>query len=86
MIEICLAGVSTGRVEDVSRVVREGSPGTLDRTGFPCGRWRRTGTDSAIERLDREVRGRTRAAGTFHDGRSALMLVAARLKYVVESE
>ena len=29
---------------------------------------------------------RTRVVGTFPDGRSALMLVTARLKYVAESE
>ena len=36
--------------------------------------------------LNREIRRRTRVVGTFPDGRSALMLVTARLKYVAESE
>ena len=40
---------------------------------------------SAIERLNREIRRRTRVVGTFPDGKSALML-AARLKYVADSE
>ena len=40
----------------------------------------------AIERLNREIRRRTRVVGTFPDGKSALMLVTARLKYVAESE
>ena len=35
--------------------------------------------------LNREIRRRTRVVGTFPDGRSALMLVTARLKYVAES-
>ena len=43
-------------------------------------------TNNAIERLNREVRRRTRVVGTFPDGKSALMLVTARLKYVAESE
>jgi putative transposase len=35
-----------------------------------------------MERLMREIRRRTRVVGTFPDGSSALMLVAARLRYV----
>ena len=41
---------------------------------------------SAIERLNREIRRLTRVVGTFPDGKSALMLVTARLKYIVENE
>ena len=41
---------------------------------------------NAIERLNREIRRRTRVVGTFPDGKSALMPVTARLKYVVENE
>ena len=48
--------------------------------------WRRIRTNNAIERLNREIRRRTRVVGTFPDGNSALMLVTARLKYVAESE
>lgn len=48
--------------------------------------WRRIRTNNAVERLNREIRRRTRVVGTFPDGKSALMLVAARLKYVADSE
>lgn len=41
---------------------------------------------SAIERLNREILRRTRVVGTFPDGKSALMLVTARLKCIVENE
>ena len=41
---------------------------------------------NAIERLNREIRRRTRVVGTFPDGKSALMLAAARQKYIVENE
>ena len=34
----------------------------------------------------REIRRRTRVVGTFPDGNSVLMLVTARLKYIVEHE
>jgi putative transposase len=38
-------------------------------------------TNNALEHLLREVR-RTRAVGAFPDGKSALMLAAAKLRYV----
>lgn len=44
------------------------------------------GVNDAIERLNREIRRRTRVVGAFSDGKSALMLGTARLKYVVDSE
>lgn len=43
-------------------------------------------TNNRIERINREIRRRTRVVGTFPDGNSALMLVTARLKYIVEHE
>lgn len=42
--------------------------------------------NNGIERINREIRRRTRVVGTFPDGNSALMLVTARLKYIVEHE
>ena len=36
--------------------------------------------------VERHKRRRTRVVGTFPDGKSALMLAAARLKYVADSE
>ena len=74
------------RLGEAARAVREGSPETLAYTAFPREHWRRIRTNNAIERLNREIRRRTRVVGTFPDGRSALMLVTARLKYVAESE
>ena len=74
------------RLKEAARVVRDGCAETLTYTRFPREHWRRIRTNNAIERLNREVRRRTRVVGTFPDGRSALMLVTARLKYVAESE
>ena len=74
------------RLGEAARVVREGSPETLAYTAFSREHWRRIRTNNAIERLNREIRRRTRVVGTFPDGKSALMLVTARLKYVAESE
>lgn len=39
-----------------------------------------------IERLNREIRRRTRVVGCFPDGDSALMLVCAHIRYVTANE
>lgn len=74
------------RLGEAARVVRAGYAETLTYTGFPREHWARIRPNNAIERLNREVRRRTRMVGAFPDGKSALMLVTARLKYVAESE
>ena len=68
------------------RTVRDGFAETLAYTEFPPEHWRRIRTNNGIERINREIRRRARGVGTFPDGNSALMLVSARLKYIVEHE
>ena len=53
---------------------------------FPDGHRRRIRTNNMIERLNREIRRRTRVVGSFPDGNSALMLVCARIGYVTDNE
>ena len=74
------------RPKEAAKVVRCGYAETLAYCEMPREHWRRIRTNNAIERLNREIRRRTRAVGTFPDGKPALMLVAARLKYVADSE
>ena len=74
------------REASAAKVVRDGCAETLAYCAMPREHWRRIRTNNAIERLNREIRRRTRVVGTFPDGKSALMLVAARLKYVADSE
>ena len=74
------------KLKGAAGVVLDGCAETLAYTRFPREHWRRIRTNNAIERLNREIRRRTRVVGTFPDGRSALMFVTARLKYVAESE
>lgn len=74
------------RLAAAARCVRDGVAETLTYTRFPMGHWCRIRTNNAIERLNREIRRRTRVVGTFPGGKSALMLVTARLKYVADSE
>ena len=80
------AGLDGMKPGEAARAVRDGCAETLTYTRFPREHRRRIRTNNAIERLNREIRRRTRVVGTFPDGRSALMLVTARLKYVAESE
>jgi putative transposase len=54
---------------------------TLTYMAFPREHWRRIRTNNPIERMNREIRRRTRVVGNFPDGRSALMLVCARLRH-----
>lgn len=68
------------------RTVRDGFVETLAYTEFPPEHWRRIRTNNGIERIDRKSRRRTRIVGIFPDGNSALMLVTARVKYIVEHE
>ena len=42
--------------------------------------------NNVIERLNREIRRRTRVVGSFPDGNSALMLVCARLRHVAGTQ
>lgn len=66
--------------------MRDGFAETLVYTGFSLKRWRRIRTNNGIERINREIRRRTRVDGTFPDGSLALKLVRARLKYIMEHE
>ena len=84
--ESVAADLEAMKLGAAAKVVREGCAETLTYTAFPMSRWVRIRTNNAIERLNREIRRRTRVVGTFPDGKSALMLVTARLKYIAESE
>lgn len=74
------------RLGAAARTVRGGLAETLAYTEFPPEHWHRIRTNNGIERINREIRRRTRAVGTFPDGNSALMLVTARPKCIVEHE
>ena len=53
---------------------------------FPDGHRRRIRANDMIERLNREIRHRTRVMGGFPDGDGALMLICARIRYVTANE
>ena len=74
------------REASAAKVVRDGNAEALAYCAMSREHWRRIRTNNAIEQHNREIRHRTRVVDTFPDGKSALMLVAARLKHVADSE
>ena len=66
-------------------LIREAVEETMAFYAFPPTHWRKLRTNNMLERVNREIRRRTRTVGSFPDGKSALMLVAARLRYVASS-
>ena len=59
---------------------------TLTYCDFPSEHWAKIRTNNVIERMNREIRRRTRVVGAFPDGNSALMLVCARLRHVAGTQ
>ena len=59
---------------------------TLTYYGYPSTHWRQLRTNNPLERIIREIRRRTRVVGSFPDGKSALMLVAARLRHIASTK
>lgn len=70
------------RLQKAAAIVKSGYEETLSYYSFPCHQWRSLKTNNPLERINREIRRRTRVVGNFPDGESALMLVAARLRYI----
>lgn len=73
------------RLPKAAAVVREGAHETLAHYHFPREHRRSLRTNNPLERIMKEIRRRTRVVGAFPDSRSALMLVAARLRHVAGS-
>ena len=69
------------KLKEATKKVSESIDETLTYYDFPSEHWMKIRTNNTIERLNREIRRRTRVVGTFPDGNSALMLVCARLRF-----
>ncbi|MDL2229978.1 IS256 family transposase, partial [Treponema sp. OttesenSCG-928-L16] len=74
------------KLPEAARKVEAGIEETLSYADFPSEHWTRIRTNNVVERVNREIRRRTRVVGAFPDGNSALMLVCARLRYVAGSQ
>ena len=71
------------RLPEAAKKIEEGVEEKMSHTYFSTEHWTRTRTNNVLERLNREIRRRTREVGCFPNGNSALMLVCARLRHVV---
>lgn len=74
------------RLNEAAKKVEDSIDETLSYMDFPYEHWLRIRTNNVIERLNREIRRRTRVIGTFPDGNSALMLVCARFRHVTGTQ
>ena len=81
-----VAELRTMKLKEAAKKVEDGIEETLTYCDFPSEHWTRIRTNNVIERLNREIRRRTRVVGTFPDGNSALMLVCARLRHVAGTQ
>ena len=74
------------KLREAAKKVEDSIEETLAYYDFPSEHWLKIRTNNVIERLNREIRRRTRVVGTFPDGNSALMLVCARLRHVAGTQ
>ena len=74
------------KLQAAAKKVQESIDETLTYMEFPTQHWTRIRTNNTMERVNREIKRRTRAIGAFPDGQSALMLVCARLRHVEASD
>jgi transposase-like protein len=74
------------RLGAVSKILEAGLEESLSYMSFPREHRVQIRTNNAMERLNREIRRRTRVVGNFPDGQSALMLVAARFRHVASAQ
>lgn len=74
------------KLKEAAKKIVDGVEETLTYADFPFEHWTRIRTNNVIERLNREIRRRTRVVGSFPNGNSALMLVCARLRHVAGTQ
>lgn len=70
------------KLQKAGGIVEKSFEETLSYYDFPSHHWRSIRTNNPLERINREIRRRTRVVGSFPDGQAAIMLVSARLRYI----
>jgi len=73
------------RLRAAAKWVEDHIDETLAYYAYPSEHWIKLKTNNPMERLLKEARRRTKVVGAFPDGKSALMLVAARLRHVAST-
>ena len=81
-----VAELKSMKLPEAAKKVETGIEETLTYCDFPSEHWTKIRTNNVIERMNREIRRRTRVVGAFPDGNSALMLVCARLRHVAGTQ
>ena len=84
--KVVAAQLRERKLASAARTLERGIDETLSYYAFPGSHWRKIRTNNTLERLNREIRRRTNVVGSFPDGQAALMLVAARLRYVLSHQ
>ena len=69
-----------------AKKIETGIDETLTYMNHPAQHWNKIRTTNLIERVNREIKRRTRVIGAFPDGQSALMLVCTRLRYIAGTD
>ena len=77
-----VASLTDMKMKAAAELIEEKIDETLTYYHYPQTHWIRIRTNNPLERIMREIRRRTRVVGAFPDGKSALMLVAARLRHI----
>ncbi len=74
------------KLAKAAEIAETGIEQTLSYSAMPSDHWRCLRTNNPLERLMRQIRRRTPVVGAFPDGKSALMLVAARFRHVAATK
>ena len=69
-----------------AKKIETGIDETLTYMDYLAQHWNKIKTTNLIERVNREIKRRTRVIGAFPDGQSALMLVCTRLRYIAGTD
>jgi transposase-like protein len=80
-----VAALRSMKLKTAADWVAEHIDETLTYYSYPSEHWIKLKTNNPMERLLKEARRRTKVVGAFPDGKSALMLVAARLRHVTST-
>ena len=70
------------KLGNAADLVEQSIEETFSFYAYPSEHWLKLKTNNPMERLMKEIRRRTKVVGAFPDGKSALMLVSARLRHV----
>ena len=71
------------KLHQAAKIVADGAEETFSYYAFPPQHWLHIRTNNLLERLNKEIRRRTRVIGSFPDAESAIMLISARLRHMM---